>query len=120
MSPASPATSPASESASARRIVHGILRGGLMVSIGLMALGLALKLGSGDHHERSVELMHLGRSGSAGDTVMGLGVLVLGLTPALRVVVLAGVWVHQRDWRFVWVATVVVTTLVIATLLGGG
>jgi uncharacterized membrane protein len=50
---------------------------------------------------------------------MGLGILALGLTPAVRVLVLAAVWAHQRDWRFVAVAAVVVMTLAVATVLGG-
>ncbi len=64
--------------------------------------------------------MHLGQAPSLGDALMGLGILALGATPALRVVVLAGIWTRERDWRFVAVAGAVVASLTAAVLLGGG
>lgn len=103
-----------------RRIVHGLLRAGLVLSIGLMTVGLVIKLASGDHANSAVKLFDLAGAPSTGDALMGVGIAVLGLTPALRVVVLAAIWAHQRDWRFVAVAGAVVATLVVAALLGGG
>jgi uncharacterized membrane protein len=114
-----PASTDTSASAGARRVVEGLLRGGLVVAIGLMASGLVVKLASGNHDDTAVRLLHVMQTGSLGDTLMGLGILALGLTPAARVLVLAAVWAHQRDWRFVAVAVIVVMTLAVATLLGG-
>ncbi|MGE3621198.1 MAG: DUF1634 domain-containing protein [Acidimicrobiia bacterium] len=107
-------------SAGTRRVVHRLLRGGLVVAVALMAGGLVLKLAGGDHHDGTVTPFGLADAPSLGDALMGLGIVVLGLTPALRVVALAGLWARQRDWRFVGVAGAVAVTLATAALLGGG
>ena len=103
-----------------RTVVHHLLRGGLAVAIVLMTAGLVVKLASGDHRDQTVKLLGLQHAPSLGDSLMGAGILALGLTPALRVVVLAVVWIRERDWRFVGVALAVVATLTTAVLLGGG
>ncbi len=103
-----------------RTIVHHLLRTGLVVSIVLMIVGLVVKLASGDHDAGVVLLLDLHHAPSLGDALMGAGIAALGATPALRVLVLAGVWTHERDWRFVAVAVAVVATLTAAVLLGGG
>ncbi len=121
-----PTTEPATDTGAdaaptgARTIVHHLLRGGLVIAIVLMSAGLVVKLASGDHRDQTVELLGLHHAPSLGDAIMGAGILALGLTPALRVIVLAAVWIHERDWRFVGVALAVVATLTTAVLLGGG
>ncbi len=104
----------------ARTIVHHLLRGGLAIAIALMLAGLVVKLASGDHRNEAVKLLGLQHAPSLGDALMGAGILALGLTPAVRVLVLAVVWTREHDWRFVGVALAVVATLTTAVLLGGG
>jgi len=49
--------------------------------------------------------------------LMGAGVVVLALTPVARVLVLIGLWVRERDWRFVAVAGVVLVVLGVAVVV---
>jgi uncharacterized membrane protein len=51
---------------------------------------------------------------------MAIGVLVLALTPIVRVAALVFIWVRERDWRFVAVAAFVMTMLVVSILAGRG
>jgi len=52
--------------------------------------------------------------------VTALGIVVLALTPAFRVLALVGLWWRERDYRFVVVALAVVATLAASVLLGKG
>lgn len=113
------ASANAETSVGQRRIVNGLLRTGLVGAMALMGAGLVVALATGARDDIPVKLFALGEASGLGDRLMALGIVVLGLTPALRVLVLASIWARQRDWRFVGVATAVVVTLVIATLLGG-
>ena len=97
-----------------------MLRAGLAVSCALFLAGLAMSLARGDDHTRPVRLFALFARGDRADALMGAGVLVLAMTPALRVVLLLYLWSRERDWRFVRVAAMVVVTLGLAMMLGKG
>jgi len=58
--------------------------------------------------------------GGTGLVLSTLGVLVLALTPALRVLAVMLIWWRERDWRFVGVAVAVVATLAVGLMLGRG
>lgn len=103
-----------------QKIVQWLLRGGLIVSVVLMAIGFVMKVASGSHHSPGVKLFSLGSVKTNADLVMGLGVLVLALTPAFRVIALVVLWTRERDWRFVGVACAVVVTLSLAVIIGHG
>ncbi len=103
-----------------QKIVQWLLRGGLVVAAVLMAIGLGMKVASGSRHADGTPMFSLGSSGSHADTVMGVGVLVLALTPAFRVLALVVLWGRERDWRFVGVALAVVVTLSCAVIIGHG
>lgn len=103
-----------------QRIIQWLLRGGLIIAVVLMATGLAMKIAAGARHAPGVKMFSIGSTGSTADTLMALGVLVLALTPAFRVVALVVLWARERDWRFVAVACLVVVTLSIAVLIGHG
>ncbi len=102
----------------AQQIVQWLLRGGLAVSVVLMAVGLVMNLAAGTDRSDGVEMFALGAATTAGDTVMAVGVLVLAATPALRVFALVVLWALERDWRFVGVAVSVVAALCVAVLVG--
>jgi hypothetical protein len=102
-----------------RRFVQRLLRSGLALSFGLMATGFVAKLAQGAHDAPAVRLFRLGH-GPGADTIMAVGVLVLALTPALRVLSLIVLWTRERDWRYVRVAIVVLLVLVAAALVGHG
>ncbi|HET8931399.1 MAG TPA: DUF1634 domain-containing protein [Acidimicrobiales bacterium] len=103
-----------------QRIIQLVLRGGLVVAVVLMAIGLALKIASGSHHSADVKLFSILDAASTADLVMALGVLALALTPAFRVIALVVLWARERDWRFVGVAVAVIVTLGLAVVVGHG
>ena len=98
------------------RIIAATLRIGLgiaaMLSVLAMVLGQSSLLAAG-----KPSLAFAGQSGVA-LAAATLSLIVLAVTPALRVVLLATLWARQRDWRFVLVALTVAGVLVISALLG--
>lgn len=103
-----------------QKIIEWLLRGGLIVSVVLMTIGLVMKLASGSKHAGGVKLFELSDADSSADLVMAIGVLVLAMTPAFRVIALLIIWTRERDWRFVGVACAVVVTLALAVVVGHG
>jgi uncharacterized membrane protein len=104
----------------AHRAIQWVLRCGLAASALLMLAGLALKVAGVDTAAPAVPLDAVLGPLDPADRLMVLGVLVLGLTPAARVLALVGVWARERDWRFAAVAVTVLVVLGVAALLGGG
>lgn len=103
-----------------QRVIEWLLRGGLIVAVILMAIGLALKISSGADRSPPVKLFSISSAPTDGDRLMAIGVLVLAATPAMRVLALLWMWARERDWRFVGVACAVVVTLAVAVLVGHG
>lgn len=104
-----------------RDAVQWLLRGGLALAVGVMAAGFAVRLAAGETSAPAVSVTQVLRGEAArGDWLMGLGALVLGLTPGLRVLTLLVLWTRERDWRFVGVAALVVVTLAVSLALGAG
>lgn len=104
-----------------RSVVQWLLRGGLALSVLLMAVGFVVRVATGETAAPGVSFTQvLSRDASTGDWLMGLGALVLGLTPGFRVLTLLVLWTRERDWRFVAVAALVVVTLTVSLLLGVG
>lgn len=104
-----------------RDAVQWLLRGGLALAVVLMTVGFAVRLAAGETAAPGVSLTQVLRGdASRGDWLMGLGALVLGLTPGLRVLTLLVLWTRERDWRFVGVAALVVVTLAVSLALGAG
>jgi len=103
-----------------RSLVQALLRTGMGASLVLMASGLATKLVTHDVGAPHVGLFGiLGSKLSWGDRLMAMGILVLALTPAFRVLALLILWIRERDWRFVIVAAIVLFALCVAISLGG-
>ena len=101
--------------------VQRLLRGGLALSVVLMAVGLAVQLASGSRYAAPVRMFDVADANvTTGARLMALGILVLAFTPVLRVLALVLLWAKERDWRFVGVAVVVAVTLGLAIALGGG
>ena len=75
-----------------QKLVQFILRGGLIVSIILMITGLFLK----------------------NDSIIFYGIYTMALTPVVRVFILLGVWIYEKDWKYVFVAATVILTLVLS------
>jgi uncharacterized membrane protein len=103
--------------------VHRTLLGGLVASAVLLVAGTIAMLVQGNATADPLQplgdllrrAMHLN-----GPALTTLGLLVLMITPILRVVVLLAGWAMQRDWVFASVAVTVLILLIVSLSLGVG
>jgi uncharacterized membrane protein len=104
------------------RAVHVSLLTGSAVSALLFVVGLTIALTSGKPRPDVAPQLNttLFQAALHFDAVplLDLGLLVLMLTPLVRIVILACGWAIRRDYRFALVALVVLL-LLIASLLKG-
>jgi hypothetical protein len=92
--------------------VKWLLSSGLILAISLMILGAIVKVSSGHYDVVSVPLFSLFNFDlPLGDQLMGMGVLVLAMTPAFRVFLLISIWFKEKDWAYVGVGVVIVLAL---------
>ncbi len=108
----------AAESDELHKYVGYTLRGGIVLSACLLTAGLVVRLASGIDDAPAARPWTF--EGDLGFVLSTLGVTVLALTPALRVLALVVLWARERDWRFVAVALAVVATLSVGVVLGRG
>lgn len=103
--------------------VHWTLLSGLFVSAVLLVAGMALMLFKGESssppHQSLGELLSESLR-FRGPALTVLGLLVLMVTPILRVIVLSIGWALEHQWRFTAVALAVLALLIISLLLGVG
>lgn len=114
---------PDEDSRQLQRWVHWTLLAGLSISAALLTCGLAAMLAQGhEHAPRHESLATLCREAAEfqGPAITTLGLLVLMITPIMRVVVLVAGWAVRRDWLFASVALVVLGLLVLSLSLGVG
>ncbi len=105
------------------RMVHCSLLTGVLISGTLMVLGLVLAIGQQPpRHEAVADWRLLATQATAGDgrSLISLGLIVLMLTPVVRVLVLAVGWSVGRQWWMAGVATIVAALLAVSMLLGVG
>ena len=102
----------------AHHAVERILHLGLALACALMIVGMAVRLQS-DGAECPFSVRELFQCGDLGWQLTGAGVLVLAVTPLVRVAALVVIWARERDWRFVLVALTVAAMLGASVLLGG-
>ncbi len=107
------------QSALEQRLIQGVLRVGLALAVLLMLAGVAVRAFEGRTDAPSLPLFAL-LHGDLGLVLSGVGVLVLALTPALRVAALLALWIRAKDFRFVGVAVAVLITLAAAVAAGRG
>lgn len=103
--------------------VHWTLLGGLCLSAVLLVAGLLAMLAQGEvSAPPSQPLGTLVRDSLKlqGPALTALGLLVLMITPILRVIVLLCGWALEREWRFTAVAFAVLALLIASLLLGVG
>ncbi|SRR5579875_3339776 len=111
-------------------VISFILRAGVVVSGVIIALGSLLyfiEAARQPHgpHATSHELTAIGGIAHAlltGDplAIIMLGLILLLLTPVLRVIVSIGAFALERDWRYVAITSLVLIILIISFLLGKG
>ena len=97
-----------------------LLRAGLLASSALMAAGLVWLAFRGAPPDGAFDLVDLGRLLAAADPrgVIGLGMLLLLLTPLARVAASLLYFARQRDRLYVALTATVLSTLVAAVALG--
>lgn len=105
-----------------RKIVQILMQGGLAIAVALMGAGVLLQLTTENAPAATVlELSRLfGGGAPLPELLLGWGVLILALTPALRVAMLAWLWVRAKDWVYAAVSGAVLLTLALAIAVGGG
>jgi uncharacterized membrane protein len=105
-----------------RKFVQRLLQTSLTISVALMATGIALHLavdGEGRSSPLRLEDLVSGNL-TAVQIFLGWGILVLALTPALRVLALVVLWAKAKDWLYASVSVVVLLTLVLSVIVGKG
>jgi uncharacterized protein len=103
------------------KVVHWVLLIGLLVSVTLMVLGIVLGLAQGDGLPSGVtapaDLWNGLTQGDAG-AYLTLGLLVLIVTPFLRVAGTLVAFARERDLRYVVISAAVLTAMCLSVLLG--
>ena len=111
------------------RIISFVLRGGVLLSAGLLILGALLyfaRVVGGGAPASPLTFPH-----SLGDVISGLGsgdplailalgLIVLLLTPVARVAISIFAFARERDWLYVGITTLVLLILLVSFLLGRG
>lgn len=95
----------------------------LQIGLGLaflwIALGFFYKLITKSYSAPSLEIFELLRPGfHLGDRMIAFGILILAMTPLIRVIVLTILWIKEKDWKFVAVALTVLLTLALSIGVG--
>ncbi len=111
------------------RIISFVLRGGVLLSAGLLILGALLYFARvlwGGAPANPLSFPH-----SLGDVfaglghgdplaILALGLIVLLLTPVARVAISIFAFARERDWLYVGITTLVLLILLVSFLLGRG
>jgi len=102
------------------RFIGRGLRLGIWISMILLSVGLALSAYEGGVDASGLSLKDLpgvvfgtGKGISPGLGFLYSGLMVLVLTPLLRVAITLVIFFRQRDWRFFGIALVIFTILII-------
>jgi len=113
----------------AELLISYVLRGGVVVSAGIIALGVVLfyarYLASGGHLRpgpppRTVGVVLAGVGRGDPVALIALGLLVLLMTPVLRVVVSVVTFALERDRLYTGITLLVLFILLVSFLLGRG
>lgn len=103
------------------RWVHLVLRCGMVISLSVLLVGLfmyALDPSGAWNVTLSLEEVLSGLAAGEPIAVISLGILLLIATPFSRVLTAMGVFVVDREPRFIAVAALVITVIAAAVLLG--
>jgi len=113
----------------AELIISFVLRGGVLLSAVIIALGVVLfyarYLAAGGRisqvtYPHTVAAVFAGLGHGDPLAVIALGLLVLLLTPVLRVLVSVVTFALERDWRYTGITLLVFIILIVSFLLGRG
>ncbi|HEY2882666.1 MAG TPA: DUF1634 domain-containing protein [Pirellulales bacterium] len=100
-------------------LLAGSLASALLFLAGLVVVAVTRQPRPNDAPKISVPLISAALHGD-GVALLDLGLLVLLLTPLLRIVILAVGWTALRDYRFALVAIFVLALLTVSLVIGLG
>lgn len=102
-----------------RKSVQLLLSGGVILSVAFMLVGLVALLLTGNTGLTAVSIADIFYSDlSWSYRLLSIGMLILALTPAFRVITLLLLWWREKDWKFVGVSLAVLITLTFSLVLG--
>ncbi len=113
----------------AELIISYVLRGGVLLSAGVILLGVILFYIHYTANPQSIDMQAYPHSLDAvvqgvthGDplAVIALGLLILLATPTLRVIISIGTFALERDWLYTAITALVLLILLVSFLLGSG
>lgn len=112
----------------AELIIAYVLRGGVLLSAGVIVLGVLLYATGGGAGgaigsrptPSTFGAVLAGVARGDGRAVIELGLLILLATPVLRVAVSTVTFALERDWRYVAITAAVLTVLILSFVLGKG
>lgn len=113
----------------AELIISYVLRGGVLLSAGVILLGVVLfyiryaasfQSAATRTYPRSLADVALGVTHGDPLAVIALGLLILLATPTLRVVISIVTFALERDWLYTAITALVLLILLVSFLLGGG
>ncbi|MFM0172548.1 DUF1634 domain-containing protein [Paraburkholderia sediminicola] len=88
-----------------------LLHYGTWIATGTIALGLAIALAA-------MRTQSAGQSTSAGMSVVTAGIALFILLPVMRLILMLGVFLHQRDYRFSAIAALVLAIVAAGLVVG--
>lgn len=111
-------------------VISYVLRGGVLLSGGIILVGVTifyLRFGSdpspaqaGQVNPRSLATVLRGAAQGSPLALVMVGLLLLLVTPVVRVLVSIVAFAIERDWRYVGITVLVFAILVVSFLLGKG
>lgn len=111
----------------AELVISNVLRGGVLLSAAIIVIGVVMfyvryaLLGARDNQfPHSFGAVIAGIAHGDARSVIALGLLVLLVTPLLRVAVSILAFALERDWRYVLITSIVLAVLLISFFLGRG
>lgn len=107
------------EKARLNRTLYIVLRGGMVLSLVTMLLGLFLFVISPGYSEDPIAIEDLVPELSAGNPVaiIEIGILMLIATPFLRIMAALSVFAYEKDVKFVLISMLVLFVVILATTI---
>lgn len=105
-----------------QKIVQRLMQTGLGIAVILMIAGVLLHLLQEPNTVATplklADLLNFNQS--LATLLLGWGIFVLALTPAMRVGILFLLWLKARDWIYAGISFAVILTLILAVAVGQG
>ena len=108
-------------------LISNILRGGVLLSAAIIVIGVvmfyvryAMHVADAHPFPHSLGAVISGIAQGDARSVIVLGLLVLLMTPVLRVAVSIVAFAVERDWRYVVITAIVLFVLLLSFFLGRG